>query len=142
MAQEGIPQRVGVERYHAYLHFTLPEGAGRLAESRWDMDYGVVKFFDKDGERREASQAIGMTLIFIFWGEFIKLLCFGIKEKEANKSVWGMPRHSETTKDVVSCDKLRGVANELWSADVRMGQPLWLKTIDPVRGDNPENWNI
>ena len=34
MAQEGIPQRVGVERYHAYLHFTLPEGAGRLAESR------------------------------------------------------------------------------------------------------------
>ena len=41
-----------------------------------------------------------------------------------------MPRLSETTKDVVSCDKLRGVANELWSADVRMGQPLWLKTID------------
>ena len=38
---------------------------------------------------------------------------YGIEEKEANKSVWGMPRLSETTKDVVSCDKLRGVANEL-----------------------------
>lgn len=43
--------------------------------------------------------------------EFIN--AYGIEEKEANKSVWGMPRLSETTKDVVSCEKLRGVANEL-----------------------------
>jgi len=33
------------------------------------------------------------------------------KEKEANKGVWGMPRLSETTKDVVSCEKLRVGAN-------------------------------
>ena len=31
--------------------------------------------------------------------------------KEVNKSVWGMPRLSEATKDVISCDKLRGSAN-------------------------------
>ena len=34
------------------------------------------------------------------------------KEQEANKSVRGMPRLSETTKDVVSCEKLRGGAND------------------------------
>ncbi len=33
------------------------------------------------------------------------------KEKKT-KGVWWMPRLSETTKDVVSCEKLRGVANE------------------------------
>ena len=36
----------------------------------------------------------------------------GIKEKEAYKGVRGMPWLSETTKDVVSCEKLRGAANE------------------------------
>ena len=38
-----------------------------------------------------------------------------------------MPRLSETTKDVVSCEKLRGGANDLWSVDVRMGKPSILK---------------
>ena len=35
------------------------------------------------------------------------------EDKEANKGVWGMPWLLEATKDVVSCDKLRGAANEL-----------------------------
>lgn len=39
-----------------------------------------------------------------------------------------MPRLLETTKDVVSCEKLWGVANELRSIDVRMGKPSKLKT--------------
>ena len=39
-----------------------------------------------------------------------------------------MPRLSEMTKDVISCEKLRGVANKLRSVDVRMGKPVWLKT--------------
>ena len=34
------------------------------------------------------------------------------QEQEANKGVRGMPRLSETMKDVVSCEKLRGTANE------------------------------
>ena len=51
----------------------------------------------------------------------------GVEELEANKSVRGMPWLSETTKDVVSCEKLRGAANKLRSADVRMGQPDYLK---------------
>lgn len=34
------------------------------------------------------------------------------EEQEAYKGVRGMPRLSETTKDVVSCEKLRGAANE------------------------------
>ena len=32
---------------------------------------------------------------------------------QANKSARGMPWHQEPMKDVISCDKLRGVANEL-----------------------------
>lgn len=34
-------------------------------------------------------------------------------EGQANKSARGMPWHQEPTKDVTSCDKLRGAANEL-----------------------------
>jgi hypothetical protein len=50
------------------------------------------------------------------------------KELEANKGVRGMPWLSKDTKDVESCEKLRGVAIELWSEDVRMGKPDMLKT--------------
>ena len=35
-----------------------------------------------------------------------------------------MPRLSEAKKDVISCEKLRGVANTPRSGDVRMGQPV------------------
>ena len=44
-------------------------------------------------------------------------------EGQANKSARGMPWHQEPMKDVISCDKLRGVANEHWSGDFRMGKP-------------------
>ena len=47
--------------------------------------------------------------------------------KKVIKSVWRMPWLSEAMKDVVSCDKLRGGANNLRSGDFRMGQPLILK---------------
>ena len=43
-----------------------------------------------------------------------------------------MPWLSETTKDVVSCEKLWGVANERRSIDVRMGQPCTLKMCNPT----------
>ena len=33
--------------------------------------------------------------------------------KKVDKGVWGMPRFSEAKKDVLSCEKLRGVAQEL-----------------------------
>ena len=40
-----------------------------------------------------------------------------------------MPRHMETMKDVISCDKPRVGANNLKSGDFRMGKPtqinLW-----------------
>ena len=35
-----------------------------------------------------------------------------------------MPRHMETMKDVISCDKPRVGANNLRSGDFRMGQPI------------------
>jgi hypothetical protein len=41
-----------------------------------------------------------------------------------------MPRLLETTKDVVSCEKSWGDANDYRSMNVRMGEPLWLKTIN------------
>ena len=36
-----------------------------------------------------------------------------MNKRKRNKGVWRMPRLSEATKDVVSCEKLRGAANEL-----------------------------
>ena len=33
------------------------------------------------------------------------------KYNKLSKGVWGMPRLSEAKKDVISCDKLRGVAH-------------------------------
>ena len=50
-----------------------------------------------------------------------------------------MPRLSEAKKDVISCEKLWGGANNLRSADIRMGQPNTLKMYYPVREANPGN---
>ena len=46
------------------------------------------------------------------------------KEVQANKSTGRMPWHQEPMKDVTSCDKLRGAANKLRSADFRMWEHL------------------
>ena len=35
-----------------------------------------------------------------------------------------MPWHQEAKKDVAGCEKPRGVASELRSVDIRMGQPI------------------
>ena len=37
--------------------------------------------------------------------------CLSTNRKEIVKGVWRMPRLSEATKDVVSCEKLRGLAH-------------------------------
>ena len=42
---------------------------------------------------------------------------------KASKGARWMPWLTEAMKDVISCDKLRVGANDLWSADFRMGQP-------------------
>ena len=42
------------------------------------------------------------------------------RKVQANKSIRRMPWHQEPMKDVISCEKLRGVANKLRSADIRM----------------------
>ena len=44
-------------------------------------------------------------------------------KKKVNKGTWGMPRLSKAMKDVISCEKLGGGANNLRSRDLRMGQP-------------------
>jgi hypothetical protein len=57
-----------------------------------------------------------------------------LKSKKYNKQikgVWGMPRLSEAKKDVISCEKLRGLAHTNRSADIRMGQPNALKMHYP-----------
>ena len=50
---------------------------------------------------------------------------------QAKKSAGWMPWHWEPMKDVISCEKLRGDANNLWSADVWMGKPVWAYLIHP-----------
>jgi hypothetical protein len=49
-----------------------------------------------------------------------------------------MPWLSEAMKDVISCDKLRGGANNLRSGDFRMGQPIrCLADIRLIAGSKP-----
>ena len=43
-----------------------------------------------------------------------------------------MPWLSEAMKDVISCDKLRGGANNSRSADFRMGKPNAVKRHYPI----------
>ena len=43
--------------------------------------------------------------------------------KKIDKSVWRMPWLSMAMKDVTSCDKFRGGANNFRSENFRMGQP-------------------
>ena len=54
-----------------------------------------------------------------YW-TFLKLVR---SKDQANKSARGMPWHQEPMKDVISCEKLRGAANEPRSGDIRMGKP-------------------
>ena len=42
------------------------------------------------------------------------------EKDQATKSIRRMPRYMAPRKDVTSCEKLRGAANEPRSADVRM----------------------
>ena len=54
-----------------------------------------------------------------------------------------MPWLSEAMKDVISCDKSWGDANNLWSRNFRMGQPNQLKTDYLTKLEaNAGNWNI
>ena len=41
----------------------------------------------------------------------MKLIKRAKKYKKLSKGVWGMPRLSEAMKDVISCEKLRGLAH-------------------------------
>jgi hypothetical protein len=50
-----------------------------------------------------------------------------------------MPRLLEAMKDVVSCEKLWGAANERRSVDIRMGQPIPLETGYPLGEANVGN---
>ena len=43
-----------------------------------------------------------------------------------------MPRLPEAKKDVISCAKLGGGANNLRSQDIRMGQPVQVKPEHPL----------
>ena len=61
------------------------------------------------------------------------------ERKEVQKGERGMPRLLEAKKDVVSCEKLRGFANENRSADIRMGQPDRQEAGHTERWANPLN---
>lgn len=64
--------------------------------------------------------------------------CASTAEK-VSKGAWRMPRLSEAMKDAISCEKPRGSAHTNRSADIRMGQPGWLKTSHLFTGANPGN---
>ena len=47
--------------------------------------------------------------------------------------MWGMPRLSEARKDVLSCEKSRGLAKVKRSVNIRMGQPSICKNVILIR---------
>ena len=51
------------------------------------------------------------------------------RKVQANKSIRRMPWHQEPMKDVISCEKLRGAANKLRSADIRMWKHSWRRAM-------------
>ena len=77
--------------------------------------------FDLRGETREqGSKDTGHRFTWLYG------ICgLDFDEDQARKSARGMPWHQEPMKDVISCDKLRGAANELRSGDFRMGKPTF-----------------
>ena len=66
------------------------------------------------------------------------------KEVQANKSTGRMPWHREPTKDVTSCDKLRGAANKHYIRRFPNGATPMVKTQGTyteyigIRGEPPE----
>ena len=54
---------------------------------------------------------------------------------QATKGIRWMPWRQEVKKDVASCDKPRGAANERRSVDLRMGKPLPRKSVEPGAED-------
>ena len=78
--------------------------------------------------KKRFSEAIHIYMYRIKKSTSIKIQFYTSKEiKKANKSERWMPWLKEAMKDVISCDKLRVGANNLLSADFRMGQPVILK---------------
>ena len=55
------------------------------------------------------------------------------EKKEAKKGRRWMPRLSEAKKDVISCEKLRGLANTNRSVDIRMGEPGTSNVVSSIR---------
>ena len=71
-------------------------------------------------------------------GNVIQLQDRKSKREKVNKGEWRMPRLLEAMKDVVSCEKSRGFANKIRSANIRMGQPSTARCYS-VRRANPGN---
>jgi len=46
-----------------------------------------------------------------------------------------MPSQYEPKKDVVSCEKPRGAANERRTLDIRMGKPVLLEAVHSVQAE-------
>ena len=67
------------------------------------------KFIDKTGEEERKERVTSKSIRALRDAYSFT----GVKEQEANKGVWRMPWLPEMTKDVVSCEKLRGGANDL-----------------------------
>ena len=61
-----------------------------------------------------------------------KIKWIELQKVQAKKSIWWMPWHREPKKDVTSCDKLRGAANKLRSADFRMWEHAWWRIMHGI----------
>ena len=63
-----------------------------------------------------------------------------------DKSIWWMPRHKKTMKDVAACDKLRWGGKQPLTRRFPNGETYPDEVRMPLsanwEGDNPVNWNI
>ena len=74
----------------------------------------LVKWYRKNQIDRERLEYLYSRQKFFYKNikEFIIVLeYYSKKYNKLSKGVWRMPRLSETTKDVISCEKLRGGAH-------------------------------
>lgn len=73
--------------------------------------------------RHEALSVMKTYVSYCMWTLFLDIPSADSGEPEDVEGARWMPWHPEPKKDVASCDKPRGGANGLRSADLRMGEP-------------------
>ena len=102
-----------------------------LKKASWQREISGTEYWASGPERRREGKETGKNFNENPIGLRIKR-----RKNQATKSTGWMPGHHTPMKDAVSCEKLRGTANKLRSAGIRMGKPsqgnAWLSCTEYI----------